>query len=80
VALILGLKTGFGMINNEYIKRVIDSIIADKVMRNIAPATATMIEVMAKVRSDVTDSLREMCRSKEIVVSKTLNGYSFKRP
>lgn len=68
------------MINNEYIKRVIDSIIADKVMRNIAPATATMIEVMAKVRSDVTDSLREMCRSKEIVVSKTLNGYSFKRP
>ena len=68
------------MISNEYIKRVIGSIIAGKEMRNIAPATATMIEVMAKVRSDVTDSLREMCRSKEIVVSKTLNGYSFKRP
>lgn len=68
------------MISNEYIKRVIDGIIADKEMRKVAPATATMIEVMAKVRGDVTDSLREVCRSKEIVVSKTLNGYSFKRP
>ena len=68
------------MISNEYIKRVIDGIIADKEMRKVAPATATMIEVMGKIRSDATDSLREMYRSKEIVASKTLNGYSFKRP
>ena len=68
------------MIDNEYIRTVVESIISDKEMRNIAPASATMTEVMSAVRKDALDGLRSLCLSKEIVVNRTLNGFSFRRP
>ncbi len=68
------------MIDNEYIQSVVDGIISDKEARNVAPASATLPEVLSVVRKDALEGLRTLCRSKEIVVNKTLNGFSFRRP
>lgn len=71
---------GILMIDNEYIRAVVESIISDKEMRNVVPASATLTDVLSAVRKDALEGLRSLCRSKEIVVNKTLNGFSFRRP
>ncbi len=68
------------MIENEYIRSVVESIILDKESRKVVPASATLLEVMETVRKDAMEELRNLCRSKVIVVNKTLNGFSFRRP
>ena len=66
------------MIDKEYIKEIISRITDIKTENNIAPATASMQEIMAAVREDSIECMRTMCNDREIAVNRTLNSVSFK--
>ena len=66
------------MIDKEYIKDIISSITKKKADGNIVPASASMQEIMAAVRDDAMECMRNMCNEREIAVNRTLNSVSFK--
>lgn len=65
------------MIDKEYVKEVISSIVKKKSDDSIVPATASMQEIMTAIREDVLECLRTMYGTKEVVANKTLNSVSF---
>ena len=66
------------MIDKEYIKDIISRITKKKADENIAPATASVQDIMTAVRDDVLECMRTMCNGMEISVNRTLNSVSFK--
>ena len=66
------------MIDKEYIKDVISRITDVKTENNVVPATASMQEIMAAIREDAMECMRNMCNDREIAVNRTLNSVSFK--
>lgn len=66
------------MIDKEYVKEVISSIVKKKSDDSIVPATASMQEIMTTIREDVLECLRTMYGTKEVVANKTLNSVLFK--
>ena len=66
------------MIDKEYIKDVISRITDVKTEKNVVPATASMQEIMAAIREDTIECMRNMCNDREIAVNRTLNSVSFK--
>lgn len=66
------------MIDKEYVKEVISSIVKKKSDRSIVPAAASMQEIMTTIREDVLERMRTMCNEREIAVNRTLNSVSFK--
>ena len=66
------------MIDKEYIKEIISRITDIKTEKNIAPATASMHEIMTAVREDAIECMRTMCNDRDIAVNRTLNSVSFK--
>ena len=66
------------MIDKEYIKGIISSITDVKAEKNVVPATASMQEIMAAIREDTIECMRNMCNDREIAVNRTLNSVSFK--
>ena len=65
------------MIDKEYVKEVISSIVKKKSDVSVVPAAASMQEIMASVRNDVLECLRTMYGANEVIVNKTLNSVSF---
>ena len=66
------------MIDKEYIKEIISNITDVKTEKNVVPATASMQEIMAAIREDTIECMRNMCNDREIAVNRTLNSVSFK--
>lgn len=66
------------MIDKEYVKEVISSIVKKKSDDSIVPAAASMQEIMTTIREDVLERMRTMCNEREIAVNRTLNSVSFK--
>ena len=66
------------MIDKEYIKEIISHITAVKTEKNVVPTNASMQEIMAAIREDTIECMRNMCNEREIAVNRTLNSVSFK--
>lgn len=66
------------MIDKEYIKGVISGINEKKDECNTIPSHASIQEILAEVRKDTIDCLRNLCNDRDISYNKTLNSVSFK--
>lgn len=66
------------MIDKEYIKGIISGINDKKNECNMIPSHASIQEILAEVRKDTLDCLRNLCNDRDISYNKTLNSVSFK--
>lgn len=64
--------------DKEYIKGVIRKITDGKAEEHLAPATASMSEVMGAIREDALELMRKMCADREITANRTLNSVAFR--
>jgi len=66
------------MIDKEYIKSIIQRVVDGKEAKNVVPSSASMSEIMAVLRDDALECMRQMCSDRDIAVNKTLNSVAFK--
>ncbi len=56
-----------------YVEARVEGIISDKAKQNVMPLLATESEIVANVRTDVLECMRELYRKEKYVPTNTLN-------
>lgn len=65
------------MIDKETMLRVVRDVQSTKAEKNIVPTNAMMEEVLAQVREEALEVLRELYKEGKVQCHKTLNSVSF---
>lgn len=65
------------MIDKETMLRVVRDVQSTKAGKSIVPTNAMMEEVLARVREDALEVLRELYKEGKVQCHKTLNSVSF---
>lgn len=68
------------MMDKDYVKSVIAKLQGDKEKACLVPNYVLMEDIKHEVVADLSEILRELCRSGEIAWSKTLNSVGFSIP
>ena len=58
-------------------KKVISSIIEEKIMYNLEPSIASFTDILSVVIRSLKSEINELCKTGEIDKHKTLNGWAF---
>lgn len=65
------------MIDRDTMLRVVQDVQSAKAEKNIVPTSATMEEILARVRDESLETLRELYKEDRVQCHKTLNSVSF---